>query len=161
MSVQHTSRALNLFQVCLSSLSLLFGTDKAYITSSCWNDEHFCKAFTKLQSKCPKKKNSNNIMIRNKTKYFRLWWYDEVWFLSECYLSAHWSHPEVIMKIMSSTQVWTGRTDEQTDERTNGQRLAILKLLSEPKTQSKTQGGTMKFCHKDCRECLTSIAKEE
>ena len=52
-----------------SSTHLLFGTVRAYITSSCWNDEHFCKSFTKLQSKCQKKipkQNSNNIMIRNR-----------------------------------------------------------------------------------------------
>ena len=31
LSVQHKSRALNLSQVCLSSVSLLFGSDRAYI----------------------------------------------------------------------------------------------------------------------------------
>ena len=52
-----------------SSTHLLFGTDRAYTTSSCWNAKYFCKSFTKLQSKCQKKipkQNSNNIMIRNR-----------------------------------------------------------------------------------------------
>ena len=56
--------------ISLRSVSALWayflGQTEPIFTSSCWNDEHFCKSFTKLQSKCQKKKNSNNIMIRNK-----------------------------------------------------------------------------------------------
>ena len=63
-------------------------------------------------------------LIKNKTKYFRLWQSDSmmksdcslaIWVLYKCSLSALWSYPEVILKLLMSSwsylevclKIWT------------------------------------------------------
>ena len=63
----------------------------------------------------------------------------DYWMIAD-WLTANWL-PEVHiklawrseMKIESSGQVWTERTNGQTDGRTDGQTLWLIELLSEPK----------------------------
>ena len=52
-----------------------------------------------------------SFLLQNKTKYFRLWWYDNVWLLSFSLIAlwvlwSFWSHPEVILKSSLFLMTW-------------------------------------------------------